>query len=170
MDAFPLWLWHPIFVHFTVALLTIGSLLFLVNACAKQARWQLSCMIAARWLFWLGITAAVLTVATGLLAYFTVPHPTEETHALMNTHMIAALSAATLYLALAFWLWRRKQAASGIWTVMLLPALALLAYTAYLGGELVFTHGVGVSAMASASVGEQSGHVHNHGGMEDTHE
>lgn len=159
------WLWHPIFVHFTVALLVVGSLLFIIGTLTKEARWQPSCLNAARWIFWLGIGAALCTVATGLIAYYTVPHAKEETHALMNRHLMMALITATFYLALAFWLWRRKQTASTAWIATLLPAIALLGYTAYLGGELVFTHGVGIQATQGSALenhehGSDSGHHH----------
>jgi len=47
------WLWHPIFVHFTVGLLFTASLLFIVSACSHGKSWVPSCLNAAKWMFWL---------------------------------------------------------------------------------------------------------------------
>ena len=47
--------WHPVFVHFTVALLSLSSLLFLVGVLApSNASWKKSSLTVARWNLWIG--------------------------------------------------------------------------------------------------------------------
>jgi uncharacterized membrane protein len=68
---------------------------------------------------------------------------------LINDHAGAAVMTAVVYLGLAFFLWRRqkqKLLPTGSWTAGHALAICLLLYTGYLGGGLVFEHGVGVSA------------------------
>jgi uncharacterized membrane protein len=43
--------WHPVFVHFTVALLMVSVLLFMVTMLAGNASWRASCLSAAQWNF-----------------------------------------------------------------------------------------------------------------------
>jgi uncharacterized membrane protein len=102
---------------------------------------------AAKWMFWLGILMALFTVATGLLAYFTIPNMDADARSAINKHLISAILTATTYLILAFFLWRRQRQQlppSDGWTTALVLAIALLAYTGYLGGDLVFGRGVGI--------------------------
>jgi len=148
-----LWHFHPIFVHFAVALLFTASVLFIVAAYARGKSWAPTCLSVARWDFWLGILMALFTAVTGLLAYFTVPDIDESTRAAINKHAIAAVVTAATYLTLAFFLWRRQSQQlppSNAWTATLILAIALITYTAYLGGGLVFMHGVGVMHVAQA--------------------
>jgi uncharacterized membrane protein len=93
------------------------------------------------------------TAGTGLLAYFTVPGVDEVTRAAINKHLASALVTVVTYLIFAFFLWRREclQLPPGNgWTTALVLAIALIAYTVYLGGGLVFTRGVGVTSVASS--------------------
>ena len=149
-----LWHWHPIFVHFAVALLFTASVLFIAAALLRGKPWASMCLNAAYWNFWLGILMAAGAAATGLLAYFTVPNVSATTRADINEHLISAVLTVTTYLILAFFLWRRQRQQlppSNRWTTALVLAIALLTCTAYLGGDLVFEHGVGVTSVASAS-------------------
>jgi uncharacterized membrane protein len=145
-----LWHWHPIFVHFTVALLFTGSALFIVYAGARNSPWAPKCLTAAQWMFWFGIAAALFTAATGLLASFTVPNIDANTRDAINDHFMSAAATAILYLILAFFLWRRQSRnlpPGNGWTIILVIAMILLVNTAYLGGNLVFMRGVGVAAL-----------------------
>jgi len=149
-----LWHWHPIFVHFAVALLFTASVLFIAAALWRGKPWVPMCFNAARWNFWLGIIMAAGTAVTGLLAYFTVPNIDETTRTAINTHLISAVLTVMTYLILVFFLWRRQRQqlpSSNGWTAALVLAIALLTCTAYLGGDLVFGHGVGVASVTSAS-------------------
>ena len=41
--------WHPILVHFTIALLGVATLLFSVSAIWRRGRWSASIEAAANW-------------------------------------------------------------------------------------------------------------------------
>lgn len=159
------WLWHPIFVHFTVALLFLAPVLFLLGAAAPKKRWSHSVLFAARWHLWAGMAFAVGTVATGFLAYATVPH-VGPAHPFMIEHRNWALSAAAVYSVLAAWqyaLFRSARMTSAAFLVVSVVGLGLLARTGYLGGELVFTHGAGVAQIeAAGDDGHEHGDDHQH--------
>lgn len=142
-----LWHWHPIFVHLTVALLSTGSVLFMIRALFRNKAWASDCLTAASWVFWIGIIMALFTSATGLLAYFTLPLLDESALIAIHKHFISAALTLVTYLGLAFFLWRRQRKhlpPSVMWTTSLVVAVALLACTGYLGGDLVFKRGIGV--------------------------
>lgn len=148
------WHFHPIFVHFTVGLLVTSSILFLVCAGSGGKSWLSSCLNGARWMFWCGIVAALLTAATGLLAYFTVPGIDDALRGEINKHFAAAVVSAVIYLTLAFFLWRRGPLApTGGWTLGVAIGILSLLVTGYLGGNLVFNLGVGVNAVSNHSAG-----------------
>ena len=56
--------WHPIFVHFTVALLSISSLLYLAGFLLKKPHF----LIIARWNLWIGGAITVAIVLAGFYA------------------------------------------------------------------------------------------------------
>jgi uncharacterized membrane protein len=147
-----IWQWHPIFVHFTAGLLATSLIVFLAGFAAKEKPWAGHCFIAARWMFGSGIVAILFTAVTGLLAYFTVPHPA-ELQGVINWHVIAAILTAVAYFFLAFWLWKKRALPlSGNWLTGLVLASFLLVCTGFLGGKLVFDYGVGVNAVSENGV------------------
>ena len=142
------WHLHPIFVHFSFSLLFVSSLLFIIAALGRGRGWTEKCLTVARWNFWIGILMAAFTAVTGLIAYFTVPGVNDVLRMEINKHLIAAVVTVIVYLTLAFFLWRSQQknvAPSNRWTTVLVLGLVLLCLTGYLGGRLVFNHGVGVN-------------------------
>jgi uncharacterized membrane protein len=143
-----IWHLHPIFVHFTVALLFISSILFIFSAFARERNWVTGYLNAAIWMFWIGIILTLFTAISGLIAYFTVPDIDEVTRQAINKHAISAVITASIYLILAFFLWnyqKRKIFPNNLWISALVIAVLLLTYTAYLGGGLVYRYGVAVS-------------------------
>jgi uncharacterized membrane protein len=148
-----LWYWHPIFVHFTVALLFTASVLFIISHFGRGRNWQTGCINAATWIFWIGIAVTLFTATTGLIAYFTVPNIDEETRSAINKHFMSALITVITYLVLAFFLWSKNKQGlfpGNLWILGLVIAVLLLINTAYLGGDLVFRRGVGTSTTTSS--------------------
>ena len=142
--------WHPAAVHFPIAL-GMTTVLLLVAARLNPVHAGFSA--AARLLLPLAAISAVIAAALGWYAYGTVEHDAAG-HAVMIRHRDWALGATVVLAALALWdgwRWRSAQAVHGA----LLPAMLLvagaLAVTGWLGGEMVYRHGVGVMAPAVAA-------------------
>ena len=66
--------WHPIFVHFTVALLIVAVAIHLLSHVISNKELSNQMSIVARWNLWLGIGFTLLTVVAGWYAYYTVGH------------------------------------------------------------------------------------------------
>lgn len=154
--------WHPVFVHFTVALLSVSGVLFLIAFFAKDWRHRQAVLLIAEWNFWMG---AGLTIATGLAgwhAYNTVAHDAPS-HEAMTGHRNWALATISVVIVLAIWLWRAKKSKpdmpSFAFISVIVLLLALLGATAWHGGELVYRHGLGVMSLPKS---EGKGHAHEH--------
>jgi uncharacterized membrane protein len=155
--------WHPILVHFTVALLLTATLLFLMSAAGGGRAWAQACRTAAYWNLWIGAALTVATVAAGVYAFNTVRH-IESAHAPMTDHRNWALATATLWWAIALWSalrYRTMPRPAPLFLAALAAGTLLISVTAWKGGELVYRHGVGVLPMPQAE-GESN---HAHGGM-----
>ena len=157
--------WHPIFVHFTVALLSLSVGLFVVTyfmSGALKEQWQ----IVAKWCLWFGAGFTLITGATGLYAYNTVAHDTPS-HLAMTEHRNWAIATITLFVAMAIWsvVWiRQRKALNVIFIVAMVISGGVLASTAWHGGEVVYRYGLGVMSLPKA---EGDGHNHSHGGGHD---
>lgn len=151
--------WHPIFVHFTVALLSLAVGLFLLTPLVRpplRTQWE----TVARWSLWFGAGFTVLTVLTGIDAYNTVAHDTPS-HAAMTDHRNWAVVTAGLFLALAIWsvvCVRRGLPHGPLFAVAIVVAGGSLASTAWRGGEVVFRYGLGVMSLPQG-IGDTRGDV-----------
>lgn len=161
--------WHPVFVHFTVALLSVSVLLFVavqfLSAGKLREHWQL----VAQWNLWLGAGFTVLTVIAGVLAYNSVAHDTPS-HEAMTEHRNWALVTAVLFVAVAAWSWLRARAGMGANVVMLIILLTgggLLASTAWRGGEVVYRFGLGVMSLPKTDTHDHASKSHDHAPMHD---
>lgn len=139
---------HPIFVHFTVALLTVASLLFLLSAFCKKSECQAKCLTVAKWNFFIGAFISIGTLLSGLQAYNVVNHDTLS-HAAMTSHRNWAFVTAAVFFILAFCLikYRSKDRVRIPFVVCMLVGTILLLTTAYKGGELVYRYGLGVASL-----------------------
>lgn len=156
--------WHPVLVHFTVALLITAAILLWVGWALRESPSGTTCLTIGHWLLWLGAGITAATVAAGIYAYLTVDH-SDAAHEPMLDHRNWALSTAALWWALALWAaWRVRQS-RGIglpFLGLVVIAAGMLVVTAFKGGELVFRYGVGVEA-ARSETGAASGAGHMHG-------
>lgn len=143
--------WHPIFVHFTVGLLTTAFgcsvLSYLLNHLKIMRETVVTELeIAGRWCLWAAAVVTIATIAAGLYAYNTVHHD-ETGHLAMITHRSWALSTATLLSAITLWsLWRyyKHEKLTITFLVALFVVQLFLLSTAWHGAELVYRHGLGV--------------------------
>ncbi len=152
--------WHPIFVHFTIGLLSISALFYLAGAVLKKEQ----LLVVARWNLWIGAVATIGTVLAGWYAYNTVTHD-GPSHAAMTNHRNWALVTASIFILLALWaFWKHRGAntVSPVFVAVILLAAGLLAITGYKGGEVVYRHGLGVMRMPMVS-GDGGHGSHEHG-------
>ncbi|MHC9510490.1 DUF2231 domain-containing protein [Kangiella sp. M94] len=157
--------WHPIFVHFTVALLVICGIFQLV-LWVFPSKATSTAISAQSWLVILGSIAVLATVGTGLQAYYSVAHDTPS-HLAMTDHRNWALATSSVFLigaALFFLFPRKRQYLAGVFFV---AALILVSITAYKGGDLVYRHGLGVMSLPEVT-GEGHDHDHDDGNGHDT--
>lgn len=150
--------WHPIAVHFPIALLLLGVLVDLAGVITKKE--------------WLG-RAALLMLIVGALGTFVAVrtgHAAEEavieTPAIEETldaHEDSGEWTMWFFVAIAAvragltW-WRKiTPAMQWIFIAAWLAGAAMLLRTAYFGGELVYRHGAGVGTMSGAT--PRTGHT-----------
>lgn len=157
--------WHPIFVHFTVALLSLSVILFVVSNFVTgilREQW----LIVARWSLWFGAGITLLTGLAGLDAYNTVAHDTAS-HEAMTEHRNWAISVIILFPLLAVWVARcvrsGKSLGKGFIALMLVGGVLLLS-TAWHGGEVVYRYGLGVMSLPNVDSHQHAdGQAHGHG-------
>lgn len=135
---------HPLVVHFPVALLTSALLVETLALVLRKAGWRR----VSLWNLGLGTAGAAAAVFSGRLAEAAAKH-SMEIHEVMEWHErlgYAALGLAAL--ALAWRLVSRDRSGSrahwAAW-ILLAAACGILAVGAHLGGRLVYEFGVGGS-------------------------
>lgn len=153
--------WHPMFVHFPIALLSVATGFYVLTAFMKPSELRQQFAIVARWSLWLGAGFAIVTAILGLIAYNSVKGHDIPSHAAMVEHRNWAIATLSIFLPLAAWsLWRdrTRPRVSPIFVVLMVIGFGVLASTAWHGGEVVFRYGVGVKSLPKTD-------GHAHGGM-----
>lgn len=153
--------YHPIFVHFPIALLSMGVVFDAAGALIKSD----SLRHAGWWCLVSGIAFLAATVGTGLWAQSTVPH-SNSVHSIMENHKTLGFAASGIFAML--FLWRAiNRARHPKRPLLLVPyfifaisGVSVMFYGAHLGGIMVYEHGVGVTAVGFR---EEGGHKHDHG-------
>lgn len=144
--------WHPVMVHFTVALLALAVILHWLTLLLLPPALRTDWKVVARWLLWLGALFAIATAVTGWLAYNSVEHD-DVSHAAMLEHRNWALITLALFVFVAAWSvwnhWRNRQGGATNWffSLALMAGMFLLTSTAWHGAELVYRYGLGVMSM-----------------------
>jgi uncharacterized membrane protein len=153
---------HPIFVHFTVALFLISTLLFIVGA--KNKKYRKLIYSSAYVNLWLGFIITIITVIMGFYAYYTVAHD-GPSHAAMTDHRNWALITFIAFSIPFIWSiinYRNKSHKNIIFILLLIFASSTLLIAAYKGGEVVYRYGIGVKSLPE--VNSDGGHKsHSHG-------
>ncbi len=150
--------WHPIFVHFTIGLLAVSALLYLVGLLLKKQ----NLLIVAKWNLWIGTLITIVTVWAGFNAYNSIAHD-GPLHAAMTDHKNWALATVFSFAIIALWAGFKHftTKVSPIFVTIILAASILLAITGYKGGEVVYRHGGGVMRMPVIS-GDGGHGSHSH--------
>jgi len=154
--------WHPVFVHFTVAMLVTAAAIHLLSHFLPKGDLANQLTIVARWNLWFGVGFTLLTVAAGWYAYNTVVHDAPS-HLAMTEHRNWAMVTFALLLGIAAWeyyLSRRGKGKGWLFTGLLVIAAGLLLNTAWHGGELVYRYGLGVMSLPKQERNNDDGHEH----------
>jgi len=139
---------HPLFVHFPIALLSVGLICDVAGVVLKK-----DSLSSAGWgLQAFGVAAAATEAVTGLLAAPSLLH-SESAHEVMEAHETLELIAVGVFILL--FAWRsvgrtrlpRKTVLTVVFFVVYAAAVGTLLYGAHLGGRLVYEFGIGVSAV-----------------------
>ena len=150
--------WHPIWVHFAVALLCTSAFLFLIFGWrSSQTNSQTHALIVARWTLRLGVVAAIGALLTGYLASGSVAHD-DVSHANMMVHRNWAFAATSIFAIIALIdLMKRNEARISLISILLLVAGGVtLAKTGLEGAENVYQYGLGVRSLPDISTHEHS--------------
>lgn len=163
--------WHPVFVHFSVALLLASAVLFVLSKFVTNWRLEDQWLAAAYWNLWLGTLISIGTVIAGFLAFNSVKHD-DPAHVAMLEHRLWALVAAASIGVLAIWSvfqYRAQKRPHVLFVSAMLIGAALVGVAAWHGGELVFRHGLGVMSLPNLDDHSHSGgQGHDHGELENS--
>lgn len=158
--------WHPIFVHFTIALLSVSAILFVTARLFAEKNWAITLEKTAYINLLIGTVITVGTVIAGFYAYNTVSHD-NPSHLAMISHRNWALATSSLFILLTLWAvrsFRHSKRPSTLFLAIILTASVALSITGYKGGELVYRHGLGVLSlpnMEEHNHSEKDGHDHH---------
>jgi len=150
--------WHPLFVHFTIALFTTATLM-IVGSIFVKSSFKEKILECGYLNLWLGCLFTFITVGAGFYAYNTVAHD-EPSHLAMTNHKNWALVTASIFCLLTLWslmLYRTNQKQNKFFAICLLAATGILSITGWKGGEVVYRYGLGVISMPNSDT-----HQHNH--------
>lgn len=149
---------HPAVVHFPIALLIVASAAGLLYMFA----WQRAELRSLVWITMLiGWVSALVAVLTGLMAQQGLP-PRPPYAITINLHIGGGVAILVVYGALLYraWIWRQRASRrsadsphdlldvdSARWfnAILLIAGAALVVYTGYNGGQLVYVWGVNVA-------------------------
>ena len=135
---------HPLFVHFPVALLLAAFFVETLALFFKQSSWHR----VSLWMLGFGALGAVGAVLTGRMAKETAKH-SYEIEEIMELHEklgYAVLGIALFVVVCRLFLRDRlgKRTRWIAWS-LLAAACGIMAYSAHLGGRMVYEFGVGGS-------------------------
>lgn len=151
--------WHPMFVHFSVALLATSVVLFVLTKFATHWRLEDQWLATAYWNLWLGTLITVGTVAAGFLAFNSVKYD-DLAYVAMLEHRQWALATAGTFLVLAVWgviQYRAQQRPPLVFVIAMVVGGMLLLSAAWHGDELVYRHGLGVKSLPNLDQHSQGG-------------
>jgi uncharacterized membrane protein len=138
---------HPLLVHFPIALLLTSVALSWAGLIWKGPGFQK----AAWYTLLLGLAGTVVTVITGLIAAQSVPAGSPAL-ATLNSHKLLGIATFVVFGMQAICHMRHRGVYSPgkriLHTAIQLVGVSLIVAVGFFGGELVFTFGVGVAALA----------------------
>lgn len=149
----PLPNWHPLVVHFPIALVLSATLLLSAARLLRSESLAATAATVGTWNLCLGAAAALVALGSGLGAVLDLDVSAVARQAI-SSHLKWAMFTTLLLVLLA--VWRGAGSASPsrpswIFLLVLIAASAALSMTAYRGGKNVYEYGVGVRKIAARS-------------------
>ncbi len=145
-EGFDIRLWHPILVHFALALFVVSVLLDGAGTVLRKPGWH-----AAGWInLVLAAVATVATIGLGMTAevYLT---PTAAAHETLDVHKLLAFTSLAIMLVLLVWRYqlhgRFPVRGAVLYLVVAFTGVAVIGGAGYFGGEMVYRHGAAVRAI-----------------------
>jgi len=143
----PLPEWHPMAVHFPLALTVTGTLALSAARVARTERYVATLAMVGTWNLCLGAIGAFFALGTGLAAVASLEiAPTAS--AAVGLHIKWAIFTIGALALLAVWRGAGVAAdsrPSRVFLLVLWAVTAALVVTAYRGGQNVYHYGVGVT-------------------------
>jgi uncharacterized membrane protein len=137
---------HPSTVHVPLVLLPAAAIVDLAAALSPRDR-RLDRF--GRGLWWATAGGGLLVGLTGMAASQEIELRSDRARDMMFLHGIGNLTIIVSAFGVAAWRARNRASLSSAAAGLL--ASAAVIYTAYLGGELVYSHGAGVKALGGAA-------------------
>ena len=154
---------HPVVVHFPIALTIVAFATALASQLFKKRVFANQLATVSHYLLWLAAATALVAVAFGWLAYNSVNHD-DAGHAAMTVHKFWAFTTTAVLVLLALFDFKKQQSSAimPMYLVCLLGlASVLVSSTAWLGGEVVYRHGIGVMSLPVQESLEGRPHAHS---------
>jgi uncharacterized membrane protein len=136
---------HPLVVHFPLALLPVATLFYLLAWVSRRdsVAWM------ALWLLVLGSVSGTVAAGTGLYADEGVMVDPSVREQLLDLHKLWMLSTLGSSAALTIWALAGRPFPTrgrGVFVLLLLAVLAIMAHGADYGGRLVYDYNAGGNA------------------------
>src|SRR3984957_10325079 len=140
--------WHPMVVHFPLALVVTGAIFLLAARLLPQPRHSATLATVGTWNLCLGAIAALVALGTGLAAMIGLNLDLAARQAI-SLHVKWAIFTTLVLVLLAVWRGAgtaQESRPSWVFMIVLGAATAALIVTGYRGGQNVYEYGVGVVA------------------------
>jgi uncharacterized membrane protein len=142
--------WHPLVVHFPLALIFTATALLLAARLLRGEAAAATAAVVGTWNLCIGAIAALFALGTGLAAVLDLKVGAAA-HQAIGLHMRWAMLTTLMLLMLAVWRaagTAQRSRPSWVFLTVLLAATAALGMTGYRGGRNVYEFGVGVKKIA----------------------
>lgn len=138
--------WHPLIVHFPLALIVTAAGLLTGVRFAPRQRHAATLATVASWNLGLGALAVVFALGSGLAAVTDLQMAPAARQA-VSLHFKSAMLTGVLVFSAALWRWvgsDHESRPSWLFMILLWAATLSLVVTGYRGGQNVYRYAVGV--------------------------
>lgn len=146
---------HPVIIHFPIAMLLLAGVFGAISLFRKREFWK---DLAFKSLL-VGVIFTPFAVITGLIDEQKMGHDTVDP--MLSFHKYNGLALMFFYQILALWFWLRKKLPGKgeylAWVICLFLGSGMVMLQGYLGGEMVYTKGMGVKPVEESGMGHHGG-------------